>query len=50
MKAAYHCAVMLICVFAGYICDIVGFPVLWLTSEFDNLTAQYYILCALAHL
>ena len=34
---------MLTFVFAGSTCDIVGFAVLWLTCEFDILTAQYYI-------
>ena len=40
MKASYHCAGMLIRVFAGCTCDIVGFAVLWRTCEFDILTAQ----------
>ena len=39
MKASYHRAVMLIGVFAGCTCDIVGLAVLWLTCEFDILTA-----------
>ena len=43
LKASYHCAVMLICVFAGFTCVIVDFAVFWLSCEFDILTAQYYI-------
>ena len=43
MKASYHCAVMLIRVFAGCTCDIVDFAVLWLICEFNILTAKYYI-------
>ena len=46
MKASYQCAVILIRVFAGCTCGIVGFAVLWLwlTCEFDILTAQYFMI------